>query len=94
MATTGQAIASSEGLRKLSTDCQTALDNFNSIKSDMDQILGDVLTRWRDPVGQAFLSRYKDYIDPIKEKMIPALNRYVAHLQEEANIVEEFNQSF
>lgn len=89
-----KAHASAESLRSLASDCQNAMDEFNAIKSEMDRVLDDVLTRWLDPVGMRFKARYDEGLKPIQEKMIPNLEKYQKYLTEQAITIEEFNESF
>jgi hypothetical protein len=48
---------------------------------------------WEDPVATRFKARYAEGLEPLKAKLIPAMDNYQKHLDNEVNIIHEYTQN-
>jgi hypothetical protein len=61
---------------------------FNEIKNSMDNELNSFL--WDDPIAAKFKAQYAEGLEPLKSKLLPAMDQYQQHLDKEANIIREY----
>lgn len=76
-------------LRDFAQKIRDEMVRFEKIKSAMDTQLINGGFIWEDPVAHEFKVKYQEGLEPIKKKLIPAMDNYQQYLAELARRVEE-----
>ena len=78
-----------EALAQMAETLRQSADDILATKEQMDSELRSF--PWDDPIGLNFISRYEEDFKPLKEKLIPNINNYIQYINQEGNIISEFN---
>jgi hypothetical protein len=83
--------ATAETLSQFSSTLKNNRDDILYVKNSMDNELNSFL--WEDPIGNAFRAKYYEDLKPIESKLVPNLEAYSRHLDQEAAIVNEYGSN-
>lgn len=83
--------ATAEVLSQFSSTLKTKRTDILNVKASMDNELNSFL--WDDPVGNMFRTKYYEQLKPIENKLVPNLEAYSTHLDQEASIINEYGSN-
>jgi hypothetical protein len=77
-------------LRQFEQDLRNQANRFDTIERQMNSLLNSIL--WNDPVAQRFKTRYAEQIEPLRSKLLPAMEKYQQYLKVSADKAEAYAQ--
>lgn len=78
-----------EALTQMANILRQSADDILATKEQMDNALHSF--PWDDPIGRAFIIKYEEDFKPLKEKLIPNIEKYIQYMQNEGVIVAEYS---
>lgn len=84
-----QAKVSVEAMVRMAQTLRQGAEDILSSKADMDTQLRSFV--WDDPIGQSFASRYEEDFKPLTNKLIPAIDDYLAYIAGLEGDVADYN---
>lgn len=86
-----QVKVTAELLRTFAQTLRTEKERFESIKKQMDEQLFSGF-QWEDPVSHKFKADYEKELHLLERDLLPAMEKYHLHLDEEAAIIESYTE--
>jgi hypothetical protein len=80
-----------ELLRQFAQLLSSKRENFEQIKGTMDNTLQSFL--WDDPVAYKFKTDYEEKLQPLKEKLFPAMVKYEDYLRNLAGLSDVYTEN-
>ena len=80
-----------DSLRSLLQTMRKAWSDIVDIKLEVDYYC--YCFEWDDPVGRSFIARYEEGMAPIKEELLPMLEKYADYLEELTIKAEEYSET-
>jgi hypothetical protein len=78
-------------LQQFEQDLKNQAERFDSIERQMNNLLNRGFL-WDDPVAQRFRIRYAEQMEPLRSKLLPAMDKYQQYLRVSAEKATTYSQ--
>jgi hypothetical protein len=78
-------------LQQFEQDLKNQAERFDGIERQMNNLLNGGFL-WEDPVAQRFRTRYTEQMEPLRSKLLPAMEKYQQYLHVSADKATTYSQ--